>query len=260
MCTSANAMAAVCYHDARTFGYANCGAASIGPNKRRRTLPESFLWAQQQRDARAAVRVQRFWRWRRGLGVDPLTLDRQTPGCTLRVVESATCVQSFDANALARYFLHTAQFENPLTRRSLLPAEVRRLGKLVGVQLWAAVEATYAMRHRLRCWMESNDLNVLEALAGEALQRLLDASEDGEYCGGDLTEYYEALQQLGDASASRLRSTTVHHAALLARRFVESEVAESLLMAHRVELEHALGADDDCRWLLVRYFTHLRAL
>jgi hypothetical protein len=249
--------------------------------KRRRRLPETFVWLDrraEERRALCATRLQRFWRWRRSLRgqQDVISGDELRPGGTLRLVEAHdgyAC--SLDAAALAEYFLRCPGFRHPFTRRELSPPELRRLGRKVSDATRRALRCAHLLREPMARWLlEDLSLDaVLEDEAGEALQLALDTAEASadvsELCfvANVLLEDYErCLRRVGQGGEAALARLQARHRELAVRRgfWWPAALHEELLEVQGRALDQArrfgpaAPRESDAEWLLVRYFRFLR--
>jgi len=206
---------------------ASTGQPAAPPPKRRR-LPPSFdlhLHA-------AAKKIQRFWRWRRQLAqeLDPILHEPIAPRELVELAEPNGSRHRFAAASLAAYFLKTACFCSPLSRRELFFWEVAKVLRRAPAGLRAPLLATWMARQALqRAAYERQGLDQaweLEETLDQLLQELLDVGEaylfDFEPAAvqPELLRYRAMLASLHREGPEQARQLAARHAAVAERRGV----------------------------------------
>jgi len=160
----------------------------------------------------------------------------------------------FNASSLAAYFISTANFCNPLTRRELHPYEIDAVVKLQPKAVKHVLVATYLAHQGLqRFAYENQDADTFSMLEGSAdmkLQTILDVAElqlfdfSLESLLGLLDEYEDALADLLSESVSKTRVVCVRHMDITMKRgiFCPYALSTELATIHK----RLLASDDGC--------------
>jgi len=256
---------------------------SAASSKRRRLPPSFDLAARRHLKRReiSAVRLQRFWRWRRSLpGCDNVIGSEELlAGTALRLVEPDGFCCCLHGPSLAEHYLRSLSFRHPLTGRALTPPELRRLERKVAPSMRGALRATRLLREELRRWLSQEDVSeqrIYEEEAGEALQQMLEVAERGGYASMDyvamvlMGDYEDSMHRLGGCSLRALETTASLHAQTAARRgfFWPPRLQDELLRVHADVLRNARSwaeacreaEDSDAQWQLLRYLRFLQRL
>ena len=193
--------------------------------KKKRKLPATFydLEPSEAKKKQAVVRIQRFLRWRRTLAtqVDPIRQERIPPKEAVILLETGGVEHWYSASSLASYFIATACFCNPLSRRPLWCWEVNRILQMQPRSLRPLITATYKARFALQKDAHENDgaglassteetLDAnLQSLLSEAEMLFFDFRVDGFLA--ELEEYEENLRDLVSLSAAHAKSVCLRH-------------------------------------------------
>jgi hypothetical protein len=241
-----------------TFAMAKC--ASRAPTGRKRKLPPSFFGrvepSEQQR-ASAAVKIQRFLRRCRSIAscVDPIAQEAIPYREAVMLAEAGGVEQWHSASSLVAFFLVTANFCNPLSRRQLRCWEVAKIIQKQPRRLRPLLAATYTARlalQKYRIETEGSDLaSTTEESLDETLHRIL-ADVEGfsfDYRPRGLTyalsQYEDGLQDLALLSRDRARKLCLRHREVVKNRgfFCPPPVAADLeKLQDELVLRHAAQA------------------
>lgn len=207
---------------------ARCEAAGASGTlaAKRRKLPPSFELHLHD----AARKVQRFLRWRRELSreLDPLLQAPIPPRLLVELREPGGAQHRFAAPGLASYFLKTACFSNPLSRRELHAWEVARVMSRLPELEWPLLIATYvARRHLQRLAYETQGFDALldlEEQIDEQLQTMLGLAEacpfdfELDFVLSELHRYRVMFGELHREDEGRAKSLCLRHDATAERR------------------------------------------
>ena len=196
------------------------------PLVKKRKLPATFygpLPPSEETKIEAAKRLQRFLRWRRMLAaqVDPILQEPIAPKDAVRLLEANGVENWFSAASLAAYFIATARFWSPLSRRPLWCWEVVRVMRLQPRRLQPLVGATYIARFALLKDAYENEDRDSTSTAEEDLdasfQSMLARAEACffechlECFMDDLDDYEDALHNLARLSLQRATAVCRRH-------------------------------------------------
>jgi len=200
--------------------------------RRKRKLPPTFFGPEPPSEAqrvRAAVRIQRFLQLRRRLAacVDPITQAPIPVAEAVALTEAGGVEQWHSAKSLADFFLATANFCNPLSRRPLRCWEVFKIADRQP-RLRPLLVATYVARavlQRYRLESEGVDLaSTTEEALDETLQGMLADVEGFSFdvrprsLAHSLRQYEQGLWNLSHLAKSRARALCLRHREVVKNR------------------------------------------
>jgi hypothetical protein len=200
---------------------------------KRRKLPPSFRGlrcASSERQRRAAIQLQRFWRWTRAVRgrVDPILQEPVRIKEAVRLVEVGNVEHWYNASSLASYFLSTACFNNPLSRRELWCWEVLKIANKVSSGLRPVLLATYVAREALQKEAYEAQGSGLDAAfeesADDRLQAILGSAEALFFNFNlnsileELDEYERDLAHLNLISQKKASDLCLRHRDVVAKR------------------------------------------
>lgn len=206
-----------------------CAATS----RRKRKLPPTFFGREppgEEQRARAAVLIQRFLRLRRRLAacVDPITQEPIPVAEAVALTEAGGVEQWHSAKSLAGFFLTTANFCNPLSRRQLRCWEVFKIVDRQPRRLRPLLVATYIARAVLQRYKFESEGADLASTTEEALDEMLHGMlADVEGLSFDfrprslahgLRQYEEGLQDLFFLAKLRARALCLRHREVVKNR------------------------------------------
>ena len=267
---------------------------TLAPLKRRK-LPSSFSFVHElvvAREILFATRIQRFWRLSKWISssedaVDPLSWERLRLGGNLILVEPGGLVHRFNGRTLAKYYLCSADFRHPLTRRELWSWEVDRLSRKIDPTQGKLLKLTYSLRVRLVQFVQDarQELFSRTSVVAEARESLVtsflsceadmqtfqaDGDEDASVffeMEAALGQYGEALLQVGKISYYELCQICARDLLIFESAFGDGGFADSVRRRQdgsiqesreRREEWSALEVFDDCALVLLPYLCQLR--
>lgn len=212
---------------------AAAGTSSAGQPRKRRKLPPSFFGKvppSEQCRKQAAERIQKFVRWRRSLvgQIDPILHEPIRPCEAVMLLETGGVRHWFNASSLASYFISTACFNNPLSRRPLWCWEVNRILLMQPRRMRPLIAATYIARFALQKDAHENEGAGLASSVEESLdiafERLLCKAEllffefrlEGFFAG--LEDYEDNLLDLVCVSQGRAKTLCLRHREVVKNR------------------------------------------
>jgi len=211
---------------------------SASPAAKRRKLPASFfrkppplkLSPNQAVLVRAAVCIQRFVRLRKVVSslVDPILQSPVVLREAVKFVEPGGVEHWFNSSSLSQYFLATASFCNPLSRRILWFWEVMNVVQKQPKNLRSILIATYKARDFLqkdaREHEGSDTFSAMEDMADESLQAILEKAELC-FCSftpsaveGSLSTYEDDLLDICEADPARAVKVCIRHSEVVCKR------------------------------------------
>ena len=230
--------------------------ASRAQPARKRKLPPSFFGRvdpSKEQQTRAAIVIQRFMRLR----LDPIEQEAIPFREAVMLSEAGGVEQWHSASSLAAFFLVTANFCNPLSRRQLRCWEVTKIIQKQPRQLRPLLAATYTARFALqkyRLETEGSDLaSSTEESLDETLHRMLSAVEGLSFdyrphgIAYALSQYEDGLQDLVLLSHTRARKLCLRHREVVKNRgfFCPPRLAEDLAkLQEELVLRHAAEASE----------------
>ena len=192
----------------------------------KRKLPPSFFGrvepSEQQR-ARAAATIQRFVRLRRLLAVclDPISQEAVPYREAVMLAEAGGIEQWHSASSLAAFFIATANFCNPLSRRQLRCWEISKVIKKQPGRLRPLLAATYRARVSLQKYrLETEGFDAtsdaeesLDGALGDILSAIEGFSFDQRPRGLTylLSRYEDGLRSLVLLSPARAKMLCLRH-------------------------------------------------
>jgi len=199
--------------------------AAAPPRKKRKLPPSFFGKASPSEETRraAAARIQRFVRWRRALAaqLDPIRQEPIPPREAIMLLEAGGAQHWFSASSLASYFVSTARFCNPLSRRPLWCWEINRILLMQPRAARPLIAATYIARFALQKDAHENDgadlVSSVEESLDAGLQNLLSDAEECffdfqvEGSFAELEEYEDNLRYLARLSRTRAQTLCLRH-------------------------------------------------
>ena len=231
---------------------------------KRRKLPPCFSQerpppSQERRDG-AAVSIQRFLRWRRNLRehTDPILQGPLRPREAIYLTEPGGVAHWYNASSLAAYFLSTACFCSPLSRRQLWCWEVTKILAKQPPRTQPLLWATYIAREPLQKALhqqEGTDMAAaaLEDSADERLQGMLRDAEgaflvfDLGRTIDDLDDYEDDVTELMFLATDKARCLCHRHKEIISKRglFCPPELADGVQAAHDRVLRRASDLEAD---------------
>jgi len=233
------------------MGYPNATVMAEGahPPSKKRKLPVSFhgiVAPSKESRIQAAMRIQRFLRWRRELAahLDPISQERILPREAVVLLEAGGVQHWFSAGSLASYFISTARFCNPLSRRPLRCWEVNQILFKQPAKMRPLLAATFVARFALQKDAHENagtDLaSSMEDTLDMTLEAMLSKAEKTifefriERLLVELEDYEETLYDLCCISARRADSLSQRHREIAKNRgfFCPQMLASELAAIH----------------------------
>jgi hypothetical protein len=143
---------------------------------------------------------------------------------TVRIVEPSGQQYYFLARDLALMFVASATSANPVTRRQLLPSEMKRVGNCLPPRL--RVLFLHTLKHQedtaRAARQEDSLVSFLHAAAGTALDLAFAASEIGGTTDADLhdllDDYEHAVMDVATQCPTSVRGLLKQHCGLMVRR------------------------------------------
>lgn len=178
--------------------------------------------------------------------MDPLTLERVPARWSLTLVEPNGCEYLFDARSLAKAMLCGSSFLHPVTRRELLPVEVKRLARLLPPEEAALLVETHRHCGRVRRFLAEQQ-SLSDFLEGEVSVVWQDLLADLTHQASD-----DDLEEVWEEYSSRI--LRVH------AQTWGTGVATTLVSVHAAALERRAFSSDDVEPCVELYLQRLRRL